>query len=277
VAPGASLSGSSIEFGTVTQGTASVAQPVTLTNSGNAALAISSIAAAGDFAETNNCGATLAINAACQIQLVFTPTATGVRSGTLTLVDNAPGTPQIITLQGTGVAAISLAPAAGSATTATVSSGGTANYNLSLTAAPGFAGMVTLSCSGAPQNAACTVSPTTLTLASGGSAKFSVAVTTGVSQSAALHWIGGARLAGLGIASLLLLPLLNRIRIAARCFSLCIAIVCVAFALSGCGGGSLTTSSNPAPLTTPAGTYQLTVTATAGTSQVTQSLTVTVQ
>ena len=277
VAPGASLSGSGIEFGMVTQGTASAAQPVTLTNSGNAALAISSIAAAGDFAETNNCGATLAIGAACQIQLVFTPTATGVRSGTLTVVDNAPSTPQIVTLQGTGVAAISVAPAAGSATTATVSSGGTANYNLSLTAAPGFAGMVTLSCSGAPQNAACTVSPTTLTLTSGGSAKFSVAVTTGVSQSAALHWIGEARLAGLGIASLLLLPLLNRIRSAARCFGLCVAIVCVAFALSGCGGGSLTTSSNPAALTTPAGTYQLTVTATAGTSQVTQSLTVTVQ
>ena len=277
VAPAASLSGSSIEFGMVTQGTASAPQPVTLTNSGNAALVISSIAAAGDFAETNNCGATLAISAACQIQLVFTPTETGVLSGTLTFVDNAPGTPQTITLQGTGVAPVSLAPAAGSATTATVSSGGTANYNLSLTAAPVFAGKVTLSCSGAPQNGTCTVNPATLTLASGGSAKFSVAVTTGVSQSAALHWIAGARLAGLGIASLLLLPLLNRIRSAARCFSLCVAIVCVAFAFSGCGGGSITMPSNPAPLTTPAGTYQLTVTATAGTSQVKQSLTLTVQ
>jgi Abnormal spindle-like microcephaly-assoc'd, ASPM-SPD-2-Hydin len=277
VAPVASLSGSSIEFGMVTQGTASAPQPVTLTNSGNAALAISSIAATGDFTETNNCGATLASSAACQIQLVFTPTATGVRSGTLTFVDNAHGAPQIITLQGTGVAPVDLAPAAGSAATATVSSAGTANYNLSLTAAPGFAGKVTLSCSGAPQNAICTVNPATVTLASAGSAKFSVTVTTGVSQSAALPWTAGPRLAGLGIVSLLLLPLLNRIRTAARCFGLCVAIVCVAFALSGCGGGSMTMPSNPAPLATPAGTYQLTVTATAGTSQVKQSLTLTVQ
>jgi hypothetical protein len=82
---------------------------------------------------------------------------------------------------------------------------------------------------------------------------------------------------GLGIASLLLLPLLKRIRRGARCFSLWVAVVCLAFSLSGCGGASMTTPSNPAPLTTPAGTYQLTVTATAGASQVKQSLTLAVQ
>lgn len=249
---------------------------MTLTNSGNAPLAISSIAAAGDFTETNNCGATLAISRACQIQLVFTPTATGVRSGTLTLADNAPGTPQSITLQGTGVAPVSVAPATGGSTTATVASG-TANYNLSLAAAPGFAGNVTVSCSGAPQNATCTVTPATFNLSTGGSAKFSVVVATSAPQSAALLSLSGARLAGLGIASLLLLPLLKRIGRGARCFSLCITVVCLALALSGCGGGSMTTPSTPAPLTTPAGTYQLTVTANAGTSQVKQSLTLTVQ
>lgn len=277
VAPAATLSGSSIDFGMVAQGAASAQQPLTLTNSGNAALAINSIAATGDFAETNNCGTALAISASCQIQVVFTPTSTGVRSGTLTLVDNAPGAPQSITLQGTGVAPVSVAPAAGGSTTATVPSGGTANYNLSLAAAPGFAGNVTVSCSGAPQNATCTVTPATFNLSTGGSAKFSVAVTTSASQSAALVWRSRARLAGLGIASLLLLPLLKRIRRGARCFSLCVAVVCVAFSLSGCGGASMTTPSNPAPLTTPAGTYQLTVTATAGASQVKQSLTLTVQ
>jgi hypothetical protein len=87
----------------------------------------------------------------------------------------------------------------------------------------------------------------------------------------------GRAFAGLGIASLLLLPLLKRIGRGARCFSLCITVVCLALALSGCGGGSMTTPSTPAPLTTPAGTYQLTVTANAGTSQVKQSLTLTVQ
>ncbi len=277
VAPAATLSGSSIDFGAVTQGAASAQQPLTLSNSGNASLAISSIAATGDFAETNNCGTVLAISASCQIQVVFTPTATGVRSGTLTLVDNAPGAPQSITLQGAGVASVSVAPTAGGSTTATVPSGGTANYNLSLAAAPGFAGEVTVSCSGAPQNATCTVTPAAFNLSTGGSAKFSVAVATSASQSAALVWRSPARLAGLGIASLLLLPLLRRIRRGARCFSLCITVVCVAFLLGGCGGASMTTPSNPAPLDTPAGTYQLTVTATAGASQVKQILTLTVQ
>ncbi len=277
VASAATLSGSNIDFGTVTQGAASAQQPLTLTNSGNAALAISSISASGDFAETNNCGTTLAASASCQIEVVFTPTAAGPRSGTLRVVDNAPGAQQTITLQGVGVASVSIAPASGASTAATVPSGGTAKYSLSLAAAPGFAGNVTMSCSGAPQNATCTVTPATIDLSTGGSATFSVAVATGAPQSAFLVWQSPSRLAGLSMASLLLLPLLKPIRKRARCFSLCVPLICLAFSLSGCGGASMTTPTNPAPVTTPAGTYQLTVTAAAGTSQTKQSLTLVVQ
>jgi hypothetical protein len=277
VAPVATIAASNIDFGMVTQGAASAQQPLTLTNSGNAALAISSIAATGDFAETDNCGTGLAISASCRIQVVFTPTAAGMRSGTLTIVDNAAGSPQSVTLQGTGVAPVSVAPGAGGSATATVSSGGTATYDLSLTAAPGFAGNVTMSCSGAPQNATCTVTPATFNLSDGGSAKFSVAVSTSASQSAAIERRSPARLAGFGVASLLLLPLLTRVRRGKRCFNLGIAVMCLTFWLSGCGGTSMTTPTNPAPLTTPAGTYQLTVTASASASQVKQSLTLIVQ
>ena len=104
--PSVTLSSTNLDFGNVQTGTASSPQPVTLTNVGSAALAISSIAIsggnAGDFAQTNNCGATLAPNGACNINVTFTPTNTGVRGSTVTITDNAPGALQTISLSGTG-------------------------------------------------------------------------------------------------------------------------------------------------------------------------------
>jgi hypothetical protein len=84
--------------------TASTAQTVTLANSGNAGLAVTRIAItgsnAGDYAEVNNCGATLAVNVSCQISVTFTPTAQGTRTAALTVSDNAPGSPQSVPLTG---------------------------------------------------------------------------------------------------------------------------------------------------------------------------------
>ena len=81
-------------------------QPVILTNVGSASLTISSIAVSGgnaaDFAQANNCGATLAPNVACTINVTFTPTTTGTRSSTVSISDNASGTPHTITLSGIG-------------------------------------------------------------------------------------------------------------------------------------------------------------------------------
>src|SRR5262249_1398557 len=51
-------------------------------------LQIGSITASGDFAQTNNCPATLAIATTCTIQVTFTPAALGARSGVLTLTSN---------------------------------------------------------------------------------------------------------------------------------------------------------------------------------------------
>ena len=103
--PGASLSSGSVVFGSLVVNTTSAAQAVTLTNTGNAALTISGITSSGDFAQTNNCPASLAANASCTINLTFTPTALGTRSGTLSVSDNASGSPQQATLSGSGVSA----------------------------------------------------------------------------------------------------------------------------------------------------------------------------
>jgi hypothetical protein len=114
-APAASLAPTSLAFGNQSVGVASAAQAVTLTNSGNAALTLTSITFtgtnAGDFSQTNNCGSSLAAGANCSISVTFKPTATGARSATLTVTDNAPGSPQTAALTGTGIApAAALSP-----------------------------------------------------------------------------------------------------------------------------------------------------------------------
>ncbi|MGB8128541.1 MAG: choice-of-anchor D domain-containing protein [Candidatus Angelobacter sp.] len=103
-APVASLSPTSLSFGNQNVGTTSGAQTVTLSNTGTASLAIASIAASGDFAQTNNCGTSLAVNAICAISVTFTPAATGSRTGTVQVIDNAAGSPQSVSLSGTGTA-----------------------------------------------------------------------------------------------------------------------------------------------------------------------------
>src|SRR5260370_16006660 len=101
-APVASVSPTSLTFASQTTGTTSAAQTVTLSNTGNAALTItSSIAASGDFAEANTCGSSVAAGANCTIGVTFTPTASGTRTGTLSITDNASGSPQTVIRTGT--------------------------------------------------------------------------------------------------------------------------------------------------------------------------------
>ena len=103
----------SLAFAAQTVGTTSNAQTLTLTNTGGIALTPSSITVAGDFAETDNCANT-AINAGagCAIQVTFTPSQGGDRSGQLTIDANVPGSQLVVSLDGTGTSAgiVGLAP-----------------------------------------------------------------------------------------------------------------------------------------------------------------------
>jgi hypothetical protein len=93
-----------IVFAAQPVGTASAAQPVTLSNTGGLPLAIGSIKIGGThvfhFAQSNNCGTSLAVGASCTINVVSKPNARGGKSATLTVVD-ATGT-QSIALSGMG-------------------------------------------------------------------------------------------------------------------------------------------------------------------------------
>jgi HYDIN/CFA65/VesB family protein/centrosomal CEP192-like protein len=106
----ASLSPTSLTFPRQSVGTTSTAQSSTLTNTGAVGMAISSSAVSVNFAQSNNCGSSLAAGAKCTISVTFTPTATGTLTGVVTVSDTASNSPQSITLSGTAVA--STAPAA---------------------------------------------------------------------------------------------------------------------------------------------------------------------
>lgn len=102
--PSARLSPTSLSFAAQLMNTTSASQPITLSNNGAAALAISSIAASGDFAQSNNCAASLGAGSNCRIDVTFTPSASGTRAGTLSVTDNASGSPHSAGLSGTGLA-----------------------------------------------------------------------------------------------------------------------------------------------------------------------------
>ena len=101
--PVVSLSSSSLTFPAQIVGISSSAQTVKLTNTGYASLAISSISAGGGFSQTNTCGTTVSVSANCTISVTFKPTATGTWTGTVSIWDNAAGSPQSVALSGTGV------------------------------------------------------------------------------------------------------------------------------------------------------------------------------
>jgi PKD repeat protein len=103
-APSAQWSPSSVSFGNQEVGSASTVHQVNLSNTGTATLNISGITASGDFSQTNTCAATLATGASCMVSVTFTPTQTGTRTGTLSVADDATGSPQTVSLTGTGVA-----------------------------------------------------------------------------------------------------------------------------------------------------------------------------
>ena len=97
-----SLTSTSLTFASQLVGATSAAQTVTLNNTGNAALSVTSIVAGGDYAQTNTSGTSIAAGANCTISVTFTPTATGTRTGAITITDNAAGSPHIVSLTGTG-------------------------------------------------------------------------------------------------------------------------------------------------------------------------------
>jgi hypothetical protein len=107
--PAVTLVPTSLNFGTVALGVTGPVKTATLKNSGKATLTITAIAVSGtnggDFPETTTCGGSLAAGASCAIKVQLKPSVTGARSASISITDNAAGSPQQVPLSGTGTTA----------------------------------------------------------------------------------------------------------------------------------------------------------------------------
>lgn len=163
--------------------------------------------------------------------------------------------------------------------------GQTGHITITLTPAGGYTGATSFSCTGAPQNTACTFSPATLT-ADGSNAPIASTMTIATDDSAASASrllppssadtpMLLASLAGLPAFFSTLILFWNRRRLCpfwARSLGAVLLIVCLASAaaLIACGGGPSSSSSKPV---TPPGTSNISIMA-AGTGNVSQSITI---
>jgi hypothetical protein len=298
IAPALTLSAASVAFGGVNVGATAPTSDVQLTNSGTATLNITSILLTGTdpshfalVAPTSGSpcsfGAnTIAAGNSCFLGVQFKPTTAGAHSANVSVADDASGSPQTVALAGTGTD-FSIGPAMGGSTSATVTAGQTATYNLQVSPVSGFNGAVTFSnCSGAPSGAICTTSLASV-LVNGTAAAFTVSVTTTapsmiVPRTGPPNWppLTGVRLIFLLLFALALPAILGRFRDAAKlprpglALAPALALVLLTLAwVGGCGGGGSSAPHNPG---TPKGTSTLTVTATSGGLSHTQNLALTV-
>ena len=112
------VSPTSLSFGSEALNETSAAKTVTFTNAVTGPLTISGITASTNFAvASTTCVSPLGAGKTCTVSITFTPTALGNLTGTLSFTDNAPNSPQKVSLSGTGVVPASLTPS--SATYAT--------------------------------------------------------------------------------------------------------------------------------------------------------------
>jgi len=286
------VSPTSLTFDPQELNTPSTAKAVTLANAhpDGGTITLSHVATTGDFNESTTCPTPIQGNS-CPILVTFTPTANGTRTGTLTITYSTSNDPttqtQTVSLTGTGGApSPTLAPSAPGGDSQTVAAGRPATYTLS---ASGFTGTINFACSGAPTATTCTVSPASVAAPASGPATVTVTVTTTAHSSLILPV--SRRTTPLRVWPLLYLGVLVALLAGLKFLvaqhhnsfrpARLVLAAGILFAV-GCGGGSSagggSGGTTPLPVVgTPAGTYTLTVTATAGATSQHIPLTLVVQ
>jgi hypothetical protein len=190
------------------------------------------------------------------MQVVFAPTTAGTRAGSVVVVDSAAGSPHTVAMSGIGV---DFALAANGPVTQTIAAGGSATYALLLTGQAGLPGTAAMSCTGAPANSTCTVTPTGPTIA--GTTLLTVTIATN-SAGVEMPLPPGGR--GREMWFALMLPvglvLVGRARLRP---TVAVLVICGAMGLGGCAASRLvpatSVSAGGGGGATPKGTYTVTV------------------
>jgi hypothetical protein len=266
-----------IVFPAVAAGQASTAQPVTVTNSSNYAIASLSLAAPPPFSiSQNTCAGGLAAGANCTASVVFQPSAGGMASGSLTVTSSAVSTPATVALSGTG---FDFTIAINGSSSQTVAAGKQASYTLVISPI-GSGATFAFSCGTLPTNALCLFSPASEMLNTGVQGNVTVEISTGNSTSALLEKPGIAgpdratqpsgkaavhnppRWLPLACGLFLLPFVISRRRKPFLLLVLALSIMCGISSCTSSGGGTGGTGGNGGGSSTPPGTYTIPVTVT---------------
>ncbi|HEY3704040.1 MAG TPA: choice-of-anchor D domain-containing protein [Terracidiphilus sp.] len=251
-----------VSFPTAGVGTTSSAITVTLTNtSPSVALSQFALTTSSSFRiASTTCVASLAANAQCTANVVFTPAVAGSILGTLSITATELPASLVVPLSGTGYDFTSTMSGSPSQT---VSSGQTASYTLAVESRVGSGSTFTFQCGALPQYAACAFNPSSLSIAANVPGQVVVQVTTS-QNSAELEWPAWRRAVvpvsfGFG---LLLVPLAWRRRRGlwlAMLLALCVGAVA---SCAGAGGGGGSTPPPPTKHNVAPGSYTIPVTIT---------------
>jgi hypothetical protein len=254
-----SASPSSLSFFATAVGVASVAQVVTITNSGSTTLATPSFVIASPFSiSSNSCVSSLAAGGNCTIAIVFTPTSTSAVAGVLTASSGSLSS--TVTLTGS---VFDFTIAFSGSSSQSVVRGQSANYTLVLTP-EGTSATFAYVCGTLPTDALCTFSPPSggETLSSGNSGNVVVTIST-TAASSRLEPLPFWRALPV-FCGLLLLPLALRRR--RKIFLSVLLLVILAAGVSSCMKAGLSkngSSGSGGGSGTPVGSYTIPVTVTA--------------
>ena len=272
--PVVKLTPNNISFGTVTQGVSVGAQAITLTNAGTGPLHIASVALGGtnlsDFSLINNCSAAAyAVGATCTIAVSLSPLALGTRAAFIVITDDAPNSPQTISLSASINAAVTISPAAPGSNAVTVTAGQTATFTLQLVPGSGFVGSATFACAGVPKAATCTAP--NVPISGGTPITYAVnvvttknSIVTAPPQSPPFPlfiWLRVLSLAFYGGILVLLLYLSRSsgqrsLQRALRAAALMVLVYACLYEAAGCGGGAASAVPQNIPVVQVAGTPQ---------------------
>jgi len=273
-APIASLSPATLAFPNTAAGSTAATLTTTLSNTGNATLTGIAISIGGanasDFSQTaTTCGTTLEAGATCTISVSFTPASAASFTATLSVADNASGSPQTVALSGTGTTPnyTVVSPTLPQ----TVQPGGSATFTINVNPVNGnYTGVVTLTATGLPPGATATFAPPTVTPGStGATSQMTIQTAAPVTTAAITGTAWPFAVPVLGCIGLFFVPGKRRRRWITLGV-LTIASLSALTALSGCGGGFALTGSTST-------SYTITVTGTSGADVQTTTVQLTVQ